>query len=85
VAAAERLGMCKNLALDVTTGHDELAFVQIEDDGSVVFGVTMVTDKCPGNFVVVVHWGSNEAAEKFVRDNEGLVKKIAEEAEITPI
>lgn len=58
----------KNWVLDITLG-EPYAFCPIEDNGDVVVGLTIITDKCPGNLSGVMHLDGQEAVEKWCAEH----------------
>jgi hypothetical protein len=61
----------KEWLLDVTHGTDPFAcFVPYErEDDAIVFGMNLMTDRCPGDLVGVIHAAGQEAVEKWMADN----------------
>ena len=57
----------ENWLLDVT--YDPPVFVPYEDDGSIVFGMNIMTSECPGNLIGVIHTEGQEAVEKWLSEN----------------
>lgn len=41
----------------------------LKDTEEVVFGLSILTDRCPGNLVGVVHMDGNEAVEKWIAEH----------------
>jgi hypothetical protein len=58
-----------NWVLDITFGTNPSVFVPYEDDGSVVFGLMLIADKCPGKLVGIVHMDGQEAVDDWCSKN----------------
>jgi hypothetical protein len=54
--------------LDITNGVEPPVFVCYENN-EVVFGLNVVSDKCPGNLVGVIHLDGQKEADKWVDEN----------------
>lgn len=61
----------KEWLIDITHGTEPLpCFVPYErEDDAIVFGMNLLTDRCPGELVGVIHAGGQEAVEKWCADN----------------
>ena len=58
----------KEWVLDVT--FDPPVFVPYErETGAVVIGMNVLSDKCPGKLVGVIHADGQEAVEKWISEN----------------
>ena len=69
--------MWKNWVLDVTHGHDPMAFCPIEDDGTIITGMTMISGKCPGRFVGVFHFDGEDAANEWLANHSAVAEELA--------
>jgi hypothetical protein len=63
--------MWNEWVLDLTFGTEPMpCFCPYErDTGAIVTGMNMLTDRCPGELVGVVHLDGQEAVEKWCADN----------------
>jgi hypothetical protein len=69
--------MWKNWVLDVTsTFGGEYCFVPIEDDGTLVVGLNVISDECPGKLVGAVHAGGQEEVENWCAEHPEWSKGI---------
>lgn len=68
--------MWENWVLDVTHGHDPMAFCPIEDDGTIITGMTMVSGKCPGRFVGVVHFAGEDAVNEWLANHSAVADEL---------
>ena len=61
----------KEWLLDITFGVEDAAcFVPYErEDGNVVLGMNLLTDRCPGDLVGVIHSDGKEAVERWCSEN----------------
>jgi hypothetical protein len=59
--------MSDNWVLDVTLSAP--VFIPYEDDGTLVVGMNVVCERCPGNLVGVVHLDGQEKVEKWIAEN----------------
>ena len=70
--------MWKNWVLDVTHGHDDLAFCPIEDDGSIITGMTILSCKCPGKLVGIFHEEGDDAVRLWMKENASVLAELRE-------
>ncbi|HET9819608.1 MAG TPA: hypothetical protein VFP92_10625 [Rhodanobacteraceae bacterium] len=75
--AARRNIMWENWVLDVTHGHEPMAFCPIEDNGTIIIGLTMISGKCPGRFVGIVHFDGDDAANAWLAEHSAIVDELA--------
>jgi hypothetical protein len=63
--------MFNEWVLDVTLGNKSTnCYCPYEKEtGSVVFGLSLLADKCPGKLVGVVHMDGNDAVEKWLSEH----------------
>ena len=62
--------MFNNWVLDVTyVPNMPPVFVPYEDDGTLVLGMNVMSEKCPGELVGIIHEGGQEAVEKWCSEN----------------
>lgn len=67
--AAERSGDMdtKKWVLDVT--YSMPAFCPYKDDGTIITGLSVISNECPGEFVGVIHLDGQEAVEKWLAEH----------------
>jgi hypothetical protein len=59
------MSLWTNWIIDVTNWPDSWCFCPYEDDGSIVFGMNLIQDRCPGNLVGLIHLDGQKQAEVF--------------------
>ena len=71
-----------NWVLDATQWNDApgvMCFVPYEDDGTLVVGMNMITGKCPGKFVGVIHADGDAAAEAWCGVHQDVIDQLIAE------
>jgi hypothetical protein len=66
-------------ALDVSLSAPCFVPVEMDDAGNVktiVWGMTLVADRAPGNLIGVVHQGGQDAVEKWCDENPDEVARL---------
>jgi len=72
----------KEWVLDASSVTDELAvFMPIEKDGTIIAGMNIGSDRCPGKLVGVVHPDGQEALEKWVQEHPDWYERFRKEAD----
>ena len=69
--------MLGNWVLDVTHGHEPMAFCPIEENGTIITGLTMISGKCPGRFVGIVHFDGDDAANAWLAEHSAIADELA--------
>ena len=55
-------------------------FCPVDTDGSIVIGLNMLTDRCPGQLVGVIHADGDEAAAQWAEQRMELLERLARRA-----
>ena len=58
-----------NWVMDVTHEDGIYCFCPINDDNSIVVGMNVITDRCPGNLVGIFHEGGQDAVGEWEKLN----------------
>jgi len=69
--------MFENWVLDVTYMPDMPPVFVPYEDGTLVLGMNVMSEFCPGNLVGIIHEGGQEAAEKWYAENPDWYKKYS--------
>ena len=68
----------KDWLMDVTFGDNPPCFVPYEQEKkTIVFGMNMIQDKCPGNLVGVIHSQGQGAVEAWIKKNPDWHKRFS--------
>ena len=64
-----------NWVMDVTHEKPPFCFCPIEDDGSIVLGMNLIADRCPGELVGIFHEGGQDDVENWEKKHPTWHKK----------
>lgn len=64
----------KDWVLDCTFDNDIPAFCPYEN-GDIIIGMTVISDKCPGNLIGVFHSDGQELVEKWIAKHPNWYKE----------
>ena len=69
----------KEWVLDITLGTEPMpCFCPYErDEDAIVFGMNLITERCPGELVGVVHMDGEKAVDRWVAENPNWYKKYS--------
>ncbi len=68
--------MWKNWVLDVTNGCESPLFCPIEDDGTIVIGMNILSNKCPGKLVGIFHTSGVALAQQWMEENGAVLDDL---------
>lgn len=68
--------MWENWILDVTNGTTPPCFCPYEGGGKIIFGMGMLSKKCPGNLIGVFHADGLTAAKEWISQNPDWMERF---------
>lgn len=57
-------------------GDGTHCFCPVDEDGEILTGLMVHSDKCPGSLVGAIHMDGHEAVEKWVAENEAVIERL---------
>jgi hypothetical protein len=71
----------KEWVLDVTQSQDLYAFCPLEN-GNVVLGMTVLSERCPGRLVAAYHEAGQDAVEAWFDRNQAIFESLQRKSNV---
>lgn len=71
--------MFENWVMDITNGVENPCFCPYED-GDVIFGLSVMSSRCPGNLIGVLRLDGQEEVDVWIEDNPDWQERFAKGA-----